>query len=153
MFDKIKNYKNYPLWKLLGDVRALGLLTFGVIVLLVTWSGANVIQTNYGLEKEVSKLDQQNQIQSLENNNLKLGNQFFTTDTYLELMARRQFGLAQPGETLLLVPKSVALSHTIQLASGTKSAAPSSISPHQPTYQVNFEAWMNFFLHRPQASQ
>jgi cell division protein FtsB len=147
MFEKLKRYQNHPWVNQLKDVRVLGLLAFVVIVVLVSWSGVNVIQTNFNLEKQVSKLQQQNQVAQLENNNLKLQNEYYNTDTYVELTARKQFGKGAPGETEVIIPKSVALAHTVALPElGQKSTAKA--VPAKSTYQQNFEAWMNFFLHR-----
>ena len=73
----------------LTDARALGLLAFGVVALLVTWSGIKVVQTNYELEKKISVAKQRNSIEQLENENLKLKNQYYESDQYLELAARR----------------------------------------------------------------
>lgn len=127
------------------DVRAIGLVVFLFIALMVTWSGMQVIQTNYDLQKQISQLQQENQVQELANNNLKLENQYFNTDQYLELKARQDFGLGSPGEKLVIVPRDVALAHTTKdvLDSGVPSAA-----SKKPQYQKNFEAWINFFLHR-----
>jgi hypothetical protein len=54
--------------------------------------------------------------------------------------------LAAPGETVLNVPRSVAMSFTVDLpkAEGPKEEAKSK----QPSYQRNFQAWMDFLLHR-----
>ncbi len=107
----------------------------------------SVIQTNFDLEKQVSTLDQQNQVAELENNNLKLQNEFYNTDTYLELQARKQFGKAAAGETEVIVPKNVAMSYVVGLPElDAKQASPS--VPPQSKYQHNFESWINFFLHR-----
>jgi cell division protein FtsB len=145
MLEKIKQYKNHPYVEQFRDLRAIGLAIFGVIVLLVSWSGAKAIQTNYNLQKQISQLQQENQVQQLEDNNLRLQNEYFNTNQYLELAARQNFGLGDPGETELLVPKSVALAHTVNLASEQPQPKASS---KQPFYQRNFEAWINFFLHR-----
>lgn len=148
MFEKIKNFHRNPYLRQIRDVRVAGLVVFGVLALLVSWSGVNVIQTNYDLQKQISKLEQQKQVQELENNNLRLRNEYYNTDQYLELAARRQFGKAAPGEKLLLVPKSVALAHTTDLPAPEKQATQKP-QPHKPTYQKNFEAWLDFFFHRP----
>jgi cell division protein FtsB len=145
MFEKLTQYKNHPYVEQFHDIRAVGLAIFGVIVLLVSWSGAKAIQTNYDLQKQISQQQQQNQVQQLENNNLRLQNEYYNTDQYLELQARQNFGLGLPGETELLVPKNVAMAHTVNLASQTSQAKASS---KQPSYQRNFEDWINFFLHR-----
>jgi cell division protein FtsB len=145
MLEKIKEYKNHPYVEQFHDIRAVGLAVFGVIVLLVSWSGAKAIQTNYVLQKQISQLQQENQVQQLEDNNLQLQNEYFNTNQYLELQARQDFGLGEPGETELLVPRSVALAHTVNL-SGTQSQTKA--SSKQPSYQKNFQAWIDFFLHR-----
>ena len=131
----------------LNDVRFVGQLLFLVIVLLVSWSGVKVIQANYGLQKQISVLKQQDELQQLQNKNLTLQNQYYNSNQYLELSARENFGLAAPGEKEVIVPQQVALSYTVNLPSTTSSiAAPKS---KQPTYQHNFQSWVNFFLHRP----
>lgn len=135
------------LWKELRDVRVLGVVVFVVILLLITWSGLEVIDANYKLQQQIARLEQQNQVRDLENNNLKLSNEYYKTDQYLELEARREFGKGAPGEKLLLVPKGVALAHTVDLTSKAKDQAKA--KPQKPSYQRNFEAWMSFFFHRP----
>ena len=99
----------------LRDVRFAGQVLFVIVVLLVSWSGVKAINTNYSLQKQISTLQQQNAIQALENNNLKLQNQYYNSNQYLELSARQNFGLAAPGETELVVPQNVALSYTEHL--------------------------------------
>src|SRR4051812_17397913 len=101
MLEKLKKYQNGQVVKSLSDVRTLGIIAFGIIALLVTWSSVKVVETNYGLQKQMSAMQQQNEVQQLANNNLKLQNEYYKTDTYLELSARRHFNKAAPGETLL----------------------------------------------------
>lgn len=131
----------------LQDVRVVGLLTFAVIMVLIAWSGANAIDTNYGLQRQISKLQQQNQVKELTNTNLQLQNEYFNTNQYLELAARQNFGLAMSGETELLVPTSVAMAHTINVADSEQQQAVQTAAK-QPAYQRNFQAWINFFFHR-----
>jgi cell division protein FtsB len=131
----------------LRDVRVVGLLFFLVVVLLMSWSGVKVIDTNYGLQKQISQLDQQNQVQQLENTNLTLGNEYYKTNQYLELTARQNFGLAAPGETVVIVPKRVALARTVDLPD-TEATTTQQVQAKRPAYQRNFQAWMNFLLHR-----
>jgi cell division protein FtsB len=128
----------------LRDVRFAGQALFVIIVLLVSWSGVKAIDANYALQKQIAQLQQENNVQQLENTNLSLQNEYYQSDQYLELSARQNFGLGAPGETELLVSKSVALSYT---APEPKPASP---KPHTaaPVYQRNFQAWVNFFLHR-----
>ena len=129
----------------LTDIRFAGQVLFVIIVLLISWSGIKTIQTNYGLQKQITKLNQQNQLQELTNNNLKLQNQYYNSDQYLELSARRNFGLAAPGEKEIIVPESVALSYAATVPAATQAEE---VIVKQPAYQRNVQSWVNFFLHR-----
>lgn len=146
MLKKIKtiNFRSYVNY--LRDVRSLGLAAFAVIVLLVTWSGINVIQTNYELQKKISSLEQEVNLGELENSNRKLRNEYLQSDDYLELQARRQFGKAAPGEKLLVIPRAVALSHSVAPLPETGGEAKQ--PPAKPFYQRNFEAWTAFLFRR-----
>lgn len=147
MFEKIKKYQKHPYIQQFQDTRALALVLFGVVAVIVTWSGIKAVQTNYALQKQISRLQQENQVHELESNNLKLKNQYLETDQFLELSARRQFGKAAPGEKLILVPKRVALSRTVDLPDPKPVEEQQSVVA-KPTYQKNFQAWIDFFLHR-----
>ena len=151
MFDKIKNYSQRFRWTSANNVRFFGQLLFLIIVLLTSWSGVKTIQSNYVLQQQIATLKQQNQVQQLKNDNLALQNEYYNSDQYLELSARAEFGLGQPGETELLVPQNVALAHIS--SSAKSSSANTKPNAHQPWYEQNFQAWMDFFLHRPTSSQ
>jgi cell division protein FtsB len=148
MQQKLKQYEQRVIVfvKQLHDVKFAGMVLFLVIVLLISWSGVKAIQTNYQLQKQISLLGQQNRVQQLTNNNLALENQYYNTDTYLDLSARLNFGLAAPGEKEIVVPSSVALTYTVPIPKmATQVDTPTT---EQPSSQRNFEAWVNFFLHR-----
>ena len=130
----------------LNDVRFMGQVVFVIIVLLVSWSGVKAIQTNYNLQKQITALKQQNNLQSLQNENTKLQNQYYQTNQYLDISARQDLGLADAGEKEILVPAQVALSYTVNLPSTTQN---SSSSTKKASVQNNFDSWINFFLHRP----
>jgi cell division protein FtsB len=140
-------YKEKVLFYLqrLSDLRFAGQVLFVVIVLLVSWSGVKSIQTNYGLQKQISAINQQNALQKLQNDNLALQNQYLNSNQYLELSARQNFGLAAPGENEIVVPASVALAYTVNLPGPAKV---DNAQARQPAYQRNFESWVDFFLHR-----
>ena len=146
MLDKIKNLAKNPYFQDLKDIRVLTLIVFCVIVLLVSWSGVRVIETNYQLQRQIARLEEETELLELENANKKLENEYYDTDQYLELQARKQFGKAAKGETVLIVPENVALAHTTDL--GKKTEAKKEAKPVKPFYQQNFEAWMSFFFRR-----
>ncbi len=128
------------------DPRTWGLVAFACMAAAVTWSGAKAIQINFELQKKVVAIDQQNKVQALHNETQKLKNEYLKSDEYKELSARRLYGKAAPDEKVYIVPKDVAL----------KYASPDTIKPtvsqapkvQIPTYQRNFQDWMDFFLHR-----
>ena len=132
----------------LNDTRFAGQVIFVVIVLLISWSGVKSIQSNYGLQKQITALKQQNELQSLSNANLALQNQYYNSDQYLELSARQNFGLATPGEQELVVPQAVALAYTVKLP----SANPATATKAPPSYQKHVQSWVDFFLHRQAAT-
>ena len=149
MLAKIKQFQTRVIdyFDRLRDVRNAGMLIFVVIVLLVSWSGVKAINTNYQLQKQITELNQQNSLQTLSNDNLKLQNEYYNTPQYLELAAREDFGLAAPGETVLIVPTNVALAHTVTLPQDEPPAT-TSAKTKEPFFERNFHDWIDFFLHR-----
>ena len=150
MLNKIKKYINNDIVKSFSDIRTLGMIAFLLIALLVTWSSVRVVQTNYDLQKEMSTMQQINDVQRLKNDNLKLRNEYYKTDAYLELAARRHFNKAAPGEKLIIVPKDIALAHSIELPM-PKTAADTireANTASGTSFQRNFNAWLDFLFHR-----
>ncbi len=143
-----KNLLSLERLKQLADVRNVGFYIFAVIVLAIAWSGVKTVQNNYELQKQISVLEQQNDVLELLNQNTGLQSQFYETDQYLELAARQNLGLAAPGETVLLVPKSVAMKYVdpslalVQTSSENDSSAPKS------KFAQNFSDWRDFLLGR-----
>lgn len=147
MFEKIKKSPADSIIKTLSDTRSLGLIVFGIIALLVTWSGVKVVQTNYDLQKHIATMQQQNDIKRLENSNLALKNQYLQTDQYLELAARRQYNKALSGEKLLIVPKSVALARTVDVKLPEEHKVKADTAEDEGAwYERNFNAWQDFLF-------
>jgi cell division protein FtsB len=147
MFNKLKFHIIYFL-KNLRDVRFLGQAVFVVIVLLVSWSTAKAIQSNYELQRQVAEIRKKNEIQQLKNDNLKIRNQYLNTNEYLELAARSQLGKAAPGETVIIVPKEVAMQYTVENKVKSDANVQKAIDEKKPAYQRNLEAWGKFFFRR-----
>ncbi len=144
MLQKIRRIKIASIIATLRDVRVIGVIGFGVIALLVTWNSIGVIQQNFELQQDIAELEGEITIQELENANLALRNEYYTTDQYLELQARRQFGLAAPGETVVTVPERVALKHSVPIPE--EEPAEQTANPDKPQYQQNLEAWGDFLF-------
>jgi len=149
---QINTKKVRSILKALNDVRVLGLIVFGVVVLLVTWNTVKVLQQNYGLQKQEAELRQRNELQKLKNENLKLSNTYFETNQYLELTARRQFGKGAEGEKLYLVPKEVALSQTIDLPKEEEAVLDEEEEKSKSKLQRNIDDWLDFILNREKSS-
>lgn len=141
MLDKIKNQLS-EYFRSLSDIRILGQTFFVIIMLLVSWSSVKAIQKNYLLQKQISRLEQEVEIAQLENDNQKLNNLYLETDQFVELSARRQFGLGAPGEKLLVVPKEVAMKNSINVKGDQDQVK----NVEKPRYQKNIEAWISFFF-------
>ena len=146
MLQQIKNFWKSKNRQQLTDVRNIGLYVFAVIVLAITWSGVKTLQINYELQKQISTLKQQNEVLKLQNGNTTLQNQYYQTNQYLELAARQSFGLAAPGEKILLISKDVAMKY---VDPGLSSQANSQNSVDKRSkYNKNFQAWRDFLLGR-----
>lgn len=150
MWDKLSSYKDHPLWQQLQDMRTLGMVVFAAVMLLMTYSGVKVVHTNYQLQQQIARQKQENEIQKLKNENLKLQKDYYNTPQYLELAARQNFGLALPGEKELIVPKAVATAHIPAGVVDVTAESKPKVST-QPFMLRNLQAWADFFLHRTAA--
>jgi cell division protein FtsB len=148
MFDKIRySIGNKKVQQLL-DPRNIALYIFGVIVLAIAWSGAKTVQNNYQLQKQITQLQQQNQLLALSNGNTFLQNQYYQSSTYLELSARQNLGLALPGEQELVVPKATALKYINPSLATPMQSDQSSPKDTRSKFIKNLEAWRDFLLGR-----
>ena len=121
----------------LGDMRFLGQVIFVIIVLLVSWSTAKAIQQNYDVQKQVAAKQKENEVQKLKNENLKIKNKYLETDEYLEITARRQLGKAAPGETVVVIPKDIAMKYTVESSFKPDDQIQQEAEEDEPTYQRN----------------
>jgi cell division protein FtsB len=148
MQTKIQKYREWIIKHAhqMRDPRTIGLGLFLFVVLMITWSGVKAIDANYGLQREISKLQQQNDVQKLADDNMKLQNDYYNTPQYLEISARRDFGLATKGETVLVVPHNVAMAHTVDLPKPESEIVKQQAK--KSGVQRNVESWVEFLLHR-----
>ena len=149
MFEQNKTKWNTARIKQFTDLRNVALYIFAIIVLAITWSGVKAVQTNYQLQKQISTIKQQNNVLYLQNANIALQNEYLQTDQYLDLAARQNFGLAAPGETVLLIPKSVAMKYVDPALAVSPVTAGSGSTTNGPTgVAKNLEDWRDFLLGR-----
>ncbi len=159
MNDKLQKYKQvihkiitHPNTQSVRDVRVLGLIGLGLLVLIASWSGVRVIETNYELQKRIASEQQKNEIQKLKNDNIKLQNDYYNSDTYLELTARRLYGKAAPGEALIIVPETVALANAPNILDTVEDQAQQELPDNRPQYRKNFDAWMDILFRQGRQS-
>jgi len=149
MSNPLREFLDSAQMRRLADIRNVGFYIFAVIVLAIAWSGVRTVQNNYELQKQIAVLRQQNEVLRLSNQNTGLQSQFYETDQYLELAARQNFGLAAPGETVLLVPKSVAMKYVDpSLALSSDSLENGSSDRPKSKFAQNIQDWRDFLLGR-----
>ena len=144
MLQKLKAYLETIPSEQLRDTRLWTFVVFGIVVLLASWSGVRVIETNYELQKKIARLEQQNDVIALQNSTQQLKNQYLESDTYLELAARKQFGKAAPGESLILVPESVAVANATEIPQLSSQKATAASTGDDAFYIRNLKAWRDF---------
>ncbi|NDG31731.1 hypothetical protein EB118_16880 [bacterium] len=146
--QKIKTFLKKTKRYQLHDPQTWGLIVLALIAATVTWSGAKSIQLNFELQKKVVVLQEQNKVQKLQNDTQKLRNEYYKTDEYKELSARRIFGKAAPGEQVYIVPKEVALAQVSPRQQAQSQPQQSKNPVVLPKYQQNMQDWLDFFFHR-----
>ena len=153
VLQRVKNFWNHNRTRQFTDVRNIGLYIFALVVLAIAWSAAKTVQSNYELQKEISALRQQNEVLKLYNQNTNLKNKYIQTDQFLELSARQNFGLAAPGEKVLLVPASVSARYIDKSLMPKTDQINQTTADNRPEYIKNLESWRDFLLGRNLFSQ
>lgn len=102
------------------------------------WGSLDVMQRNYGLQREVDLKRRQLTLTELKKDSLELQKKYYETDEYKELAARESLGLVLPGEkTLVLPPNS---EEAKKIDTPVRQAA----APEETT--SNLEQWLNFLF-------
>ncbi len=125
------------------DPRLFGLILLAIIGLSVLWNGVRVVQQNYALLQKIAVLDEQNRIFELENSNKEIQNEYYKTPEFAELKARRVNGKAAAGEQVYVISDEKALA---SLKTPEAAVEVAEQETAKPTYQKNFEAWIDFFF-------
>lgn len=119
-------------------------VVIAVTIIAVSYNTSNVILQNYRLEKDVREAQQKVSIAELELESQRLQNEYYKTDAFLEIAARKQLSKGLPDEKLVIVPKSVALALVPQTEdiSTTQTTRPSEDLSSEDLN--NFEKWIKF---------
>ncbi len=137
----------FELHKLIYKIRH-DYLTFNNLVILVAfliaagwvWGSLQVMQRNFGLQKEVDYKRRQLQLAELQKDSLELQNRYYATDEYKELALRDSLGLVMPGEKVLILPENSQAAKDADKARGSTASA----TPQEQT--SNLEQWLNFLF-------
>lgn len=96
MIDKVQ--------KLFNSQTAV-MIIFTVMATSLAFNTFNVIQRNYELQKKLDNLEDEVALIDVQNQNLKYNIEYYKTDNYLEIEAKRRFNLAGKGEGVIFLPK------------------------------------------------
>lgn len=137
-------------WRRYLSPHNLAIYVFALLAFSISWSTAKVIQKNYSIQKEISALSQENEIRELENQKLKYHINYYKSDAYLEVEARRKFNKAVAGENLLVFPRpsndgSEANEDISELTEKAKMKEQSK----SRSWLDNMRAWRDFLLFNP----
>lgn len=120
------------LQKLWGDGRGVVLIVIAATILFLAMT-IQVLNNNYSLQWQIDNAKLDNQVSELENQNLKLEQEYYKTSEYQELSARALLGKAQPGEHLVLLPK------TTKVTQSTNDGI-------ARTSKSNMDQWLDFLF-------
>lgn len=104
------------------------------------WGSLQVMQRNYGLQKEVDQKRRELQLAELQKESLELQQRYYETAEYRELAARESLGLVMPGEKVLILPEN---SEAAKQADAKKDASVAVIPRESAS---NLEQWLNFLF-------
>lgn len=124
-------------------------LTFNNLVILTAfliaagwvWGSLQVMQRNYGLQREVDQKKRELQLAQLQTESLQLQKRYYETDEYKELAARESLGLVMPGESVLILPEN-----SEAAKNADKTVSPVTQAPSSKDQTSNLEQWLNFLF-------
>jgi len=110
------------------------------LAFVIVWQTAIVILDNYALQQEVDDLKEEVSLLKLENQRLSFNIEYYKTDAYLDLAARKNFNLKSPGERVVYVPRSET----------NKQEEPAEATTEQSNIDSasNFDQWLYFLFGR-----
>ena len=103
------------------------------------WGAVNTLQRNYQYQRQVDANDATIKLMKMQNQNYTYQQAYLKSAEYLELSARSEFGLALPGEYMVILPSSENIKDTVPVA-GTVTVAATA------KQQSNLSRWMDFFF-------
>lgn len=138
MIERIKHFARHA-WRRLSLSGAVGVVVIFIVFSLVIGS-VQAIQENFQRQIEVDSLAQEVALLEIQNETVRLQNQYYQTDEYLELQARDLLGKTRPGEKVVILPKTTAKAPE-SLQNGLPERAEIPLEERS-----NFEQWLYFLF-------
>ena len=102
------------------------------------WGAVSAMQRNFALQHNLEDKNRQLTLTQLEVETLKYQSQYYKSTEYQELTAREHYGLALPGEKLLVLPPN-----SVRASENNQSATAQSMATVEKS--SNFQQWVDFF--------
>lgn len=123
------------------------LLVFDNVVLMIalifclvwTWGSISSMTRNWNLAEELMNRQREKALLELEVETLELENEYYLSDEYQELAARKHQGKMLPGETMVYLPDDASQPSSTTAEPSTES------QPTLPT-RSNLEQWLTFLF-------
>jgi len=115
-----------------------------VFCLIWTWGSISSMSRNWSLSQEVMNRQREKALLELEVETLELENEYYLSDEYQELAARKYQGKMLPGETMVYLPTDPETTTPEAPQSTTDETAPA--EPLPSTEMSNFEQWIAFLF-------
>ncbi|USN96702.1 MAG: septum formation initiator family protein [Candidatus Nomurabacteria bacterium] len=113
-----------------------------VIAVGWAWSSVEAVQRNYQLQKEVNDKRRQAKLIELQTENLQFEQNYYKSNEYLTLEAKRRLGLVEPGEKVLILPaNSASVVAEDQAEKNADTLLPDDVPPPPPLTQ-----WLDFLF-------
>jgi cell division protein FtsB len=103
------------------------------------WGSIEMMQRNYGLQKELDTKARQEKLVELEVQSLEYQQRYYKSSEFQELSARKYLGLVSPGEKVLVLPPNTDAVKNV--GNGEVQSAPKTVTPPS-----NIEQWTNFLF-------
>ena len=103
------------------------------------WGSIGMMQRNFNLQKEIDGKRREEQLASLEAQNLQYEQKYYQSSEYQELAMRQRLGVGQPGEKVLILPENSQAAKNSDEALDPKNTT--TLAP-----ESDFQQWVNFLF-------
>jgi hypothetical protein len=115
-------------------------LLFAIILCLVwTFQTITAMSRNWELSERLTEERKKLELISLEVESVELANEYYKSNEYQELVARKNLDKKLPGENMVVMPENS------EVAKNRHQDEPKTLAVDEPEY-TNFEKWMMFLF-------